>query len=206
MSATGAQIDQLALYFGLLAKWNNTVNLTALALDPPSDNALDRLFVEPFLAAQFVEKQLVEKSKARVLLLDLGSGGGSPAIPLKIALPDLSLRMVEAKARKSAFLREAVRQLSLSNSDVLNARTEELLAKPELHEAADLVSIRAVRADQRLWNTVSAFAKPGARVLWFRSSADKGQDVVFFPSFLLESVMRLVPADGSELAILRKPD
>lgn len=205
MSATGAQVDQLVAYFGLLAKWNRTVNLTALVLDPPSDKAIDRLFVEPFLAAQLVEKQLVERTATDGLLLDLGSGGGSPAIPLKIALPSLKLRMVEAKARKSAFLREAVRQLSLPDSDVLNARTEELLARPELHEAADLVSIRAVRADKRLWNTVSAFARPGACVLWFRSSADKDQDVVFFPSFLLESVARLIPADGSELAILRKP-
>ena len=43
--------------------------------------------------------------------MDIGSGGGSPAIPFKLAVPRLGLTMVEAKARKSAFLREAVRQL-----------------------------------------------------------------------------------------------
>ncbi len=113
--------------------------------------------------------------------------------------------MVEAKARKSAFLREAVRQLSLSDTEVLNARMEELLARPDLHESADLVSIRAVRADQKLWTMVSAFTKPGAFVLWFRSSSDRSRDVVFFPSFLLHSVEPLNPTEGSELAVLRKP-
>ena len=46
-------------------------------------------------------------------MMDVGSGGGSPAIPLKLAVPRLSLTMVEAKARKSAFLREAIRHLGL---------------------------------------------------------------------------------------------
>ena len=49
-------------------------------------------------------------------LMDIGSGGGSPAIPLKLALPHLHLTMVEAKVRKSAFLREASRQLELDGN------------------------------------------------------------------------------------------
>lgn len=217
ISASASQIQQLCAYFGLLAKWNTTVNLTSLELEPASDKTIDRLFVEPFLAARVAATAAASKTPRAVssrsqpvhahapTLLDIGSGGGSPAIPLKVALPEVRLRMVEAKARKSAFLREAVRRIPLANVEVLNARLEELLAEPDLHESADLVSIRAVRADQRLWNTVSAFSRPGAVVLWFRSHADRSQDTVFFPAFLLESVESLVPAEGSELAILRKP-
>ncbi len=67
--------------------------------------------------------------------MDVGSGGGSPAIPLKLAVPRLRLTMVEAKARKSAFLREAVRHLGLEQRSVETARYEELLARPDLHEA-----------------------------------------------------------------------
>jgi 16S rRNA G527 N7-methylase RsmG len=234
VAATVEQIQQACLYFGLLAKWNKTVNLTSLQLDPPSDKAIDRLIVEPFLAAGLAATHLAAKprrhtevrprdvsasaparssmslpagpsSHRAITLLDIGSGGGSPAIPLKIASTGIRLMMVESKARKSAFLREAVRQFGWADAGVLNARLEELLAKPDLHEAADLVSIRAVRADRRLWNTVSAFAKPGAMVLWFRSSGDRSQDPEFFPVFLLEAVEGLIPAAGSELAILRKP-
>ena len=48
--------------------------------------------------------------------MDVGSGGGSPAIPLKLAAPAVALTMVEVKARKSAFLREAIRQLELDST------------------------------------------------------------------------------------------
>jgi 16S rRNA (guanine527-N7)-methyltransferase len=208
VSATAAQTQQLGSYFGLLAKWNKTVNLTALELDPPSEIAIDRLLVEPFLAAGVIARRPGGGANAVGMLVDIGSGGGSPAIPLRIAIPGLQLRMVEAKARKSAFLREVVRQLDLADTEVLTARIEQLLPRPDLHEAADIVSIRAVRADRRLWTTLSAFTKPGGLVLWFKSQADsdQDQDAVFFPAFMLEAVEPLIRAKGSELAVLRKPN
>ncbi len=63
------------------------------------------------------------------LLIDLGSGGGSPAIPLKIARPEFALAMVESKGRKSAFLRDVIRQLSLSRAEVVTDRFENLVAE-----------------------------------------------------------------------------
>jgi 16S rRNA (guanine527-N7)-methyltransferase len=151
------QVDQLCAYFGLLAKWNKRLNLTALSVDPPTDEAIDRLLVEPTAALQAVEA-------GDSSLIDLGSGGGSPAVPMKIGAPHLRLVMVEAKARKSAFLRDAIRQLGLVEAQVENARFEQLLTRPELHEASDIVSVRAVRPDRQLWNPVLAFLKPGGRV------------------------------------------
>jgi 16S rRNA (guanine527-N7)-methyltransferase len=205
IAASVQQIESVCVYFGLLTKWNRTVNLTGLQLEPVSAAAIDRLLVEPFLAAQALERLLKTAASSRSVLLDIGTGGGSPAIPLKVAVPGLALRMVESKTRKSAFLREVIRQLSLADTEVLTARTDELLSLPELHETADVVSVRAVKADRRFWNTLSAFTRPGGVALWFRSHADRERDVVFFPAFMLESVRPLMPAEGSELAILRKP-
>src|SRR4029450_11587640 len=93
----------LAAYYELLARWNRKINLTAL--DNP-DEAIDRLLLEPVVAT----KQL---ARPDVRIMDVGSGGGSPAIPMKLAAPGAALTMVEVKARKSAFLREAVRSLGL---------------------------------------------------------------------------------------------
>ena len=154
------QVDQLCAYFGLLAKWNKRLNLTALSVYPPTDEAIDRLLVEPSAAIQAVEPEDLS-------LIDLGSGGGSPAVPMKFGAPQLKLVMVEAKARKSAFLRDAIRQLGLAGAQVENARFEQLLTRTELHEASDIVSVRAVRPDRQLWNTVLAFLKTGGRVFWF---------------------------------------
>ena len=187
------QVELLCSYFGLLAKWNKRLNLTALGVDPPTDEAIDRLLVEPMAAVHAVEPEDVR-------IVDLGSGGGSPAIPLKIGGPQLKLVMVEAKARKSAFLRDAIRQLGLSGAEVENARFEHLLTRADLHEGSDIVSVRAVRPDRQLWNTVLAFLKPGGRVFLFGSAGLAAKQVP--PEFSLVSTQAL--PGSSQLIVLRK--
>src|SRR5262249_49693844 len=103
-----ASVDALETYFFLLARWDATVNLTPLPLDPPRDNTFDRLLLEPIAAADRIQPSTNPRS-AVPIWVDLGSGGGSPAIPLKILRPHWVLTMVEARERKTAFLREAVR-------------------------------------------------------------------------------------------------
>jgi 16S rRNA (guanine527-N7)-methyltransferase len=187
------QVDQLCAYFGLLAKWNKRLNLTALSVDPPTDEAIDRLLVEPSAAIHALEP---EDSS----LIDLGSGGGSPAVPMKIGAPQLKLVMVEAKARKSAFLRDAIRQLGLTGAQVENARFEQLLTRTELHEASDIVSVRAVRPDRQLWNPVLAFLKPGGRVFWFGSAGLETHSIP--PEFRVASTQPL-PGTG-QLIVLKR--
>lgn len=187
------QVDQLCAYFGLLAKWNKRLNLTSLGLEPPSDEAIRRLLIEPIAASLTIGAQDTR-------LVDLGSGGGSPAIPLKVAIPRLQLVMVEAKARKAAFLRDATRQLELSSVEVANARFEELFTRPDLHEAADIVSVRAVRADQSLWNPVQAFLRPQGRVFWFSSMSSTP---AFSTPRLAVDCTRMLPG-GSCLIVLKR--
>jgi len=157
-------LEALEAYYLLLTKWNARINLTAFRLTPGGeDDAVDRLLVEPLVAARYVP------GNARTLL-DAGSGGGSPAIPLALASPQLHLRMVEVKTRKAIFLREAVRTLGLKRAEVETARFEELLPRPELHEAQDLVTIRAVRVETRTLLTLQAFLRPGGLLFLFRGS------------------------------------
>ena len=93
---TIAMLDPLEAYFRLLTQWNHKINLTALPLDAPTDETFDRLLVEPLAAA----KQIPTHTAS--VWLDLGSGGGSPAIPLKIARPALRLTMIESKGPHSS--------------------------------------------------------------------------------------------------------
>ncbi len=157
-------MEKLEVYYQLLTKWNAKINLTAFKLTPEGDEtAIDRLLIEPVLAARYVAEN------ARTLL-DAGSGGGSPAIPLKLASENLHLRMVEVKTRKAVFLREAVRALGLRDAEVETSRFEELLPRAELHEALDLVSIRAVRIETRTLLTLQAFLRTGGKLLLFRGA------------------------------------
>jgi 16S rRNA (guanine527-N7)-methyltransferase len=197
-SASDELIQGLERYYLLLAKWNAKVNLTAFRLSPGGeDEAIDRLLIEPLVAARYVPKEATS-------LLDAGSGGGSPAIPLKLALPALSLRMVEVKTRKAVFLREAVRELALPNTEVETARFEELLARPELHESADVISIRAVRVEPRVLATLQAFLKPSGLLLLFRGPTGANVAETVTPPLLWKATYPLVESLRSRLVVLEK--
>lgn len=193
--ASSAQVTNLAAYVELLARWNKKINLTALPVEPLSDEAADRLIVEPVLGA----RRLLPSEK---FVIDVGTGGGSPAIPLAIMAPDVRLVMVEVKVRKCAFLREVVRQLGLKGVGVENCRVEELLSRSEYHEAVDVVTVRAVRPDRRLLMAIQAFLKPGGRLFWFGAEASQKPD--FQVPFTSGQSETLVPTMGSQLWILTK--
>lgn len=194
----GSQLAaQLETYYRLLTTWNSKINLTGLKLTDSSPDALDRLLIEPVIAARYVPA-------GSIRLLDVGSGGGSPAIPLALAVPGARLMMVESKTRKSVFLREAVRALSLEHAEVANARFEELLARPDLHEAHDLVTIRAVRVEARILGTLQAFVKPGGEVFLFRGAgpADPSESVT--PPLAWKATYPLLESLRSRLVVLEK--
>ena len=154
-------IDQLETYFQLLTRWNRTINLTALRLEPPDRSAIDRLLLEPLAAARFM-------GPASGPWIDLGSGGGSPAIPLKVARPEWPLTMVEARARKTAFLREAARDLALMNVEALTERFETLPDRyPGLGGLHSLVTVRAVKVDAPFLVLCRWLLAPGGQLFLF---------------------------------------
>jgi 16S rRNA (guanine527-N7)-methyltransferase len=188
-----ALASQLVAYYELLERWNRKINLTALE-DP--DLAIDRLLLEPVMAARHI-------AGASPALMDVGSGGGSPAIPMTLALPASSLVMVEVKARKSAFLREAIRHLGLKSATVETSRYEELLARPELHERFDVLSLRAVRVEAKVMLTLQAFVKPAGLIVMFRGpTGPQVPDVV--PPLEWVATHPLVESLQSRVTVLRK--
>lgn len=153
------QLGQLVTYLDLLRHWNATINLTSLDLEDLPFATLERLILEPLVAATLVTTD-------RGPWYDLGTGGGSPALPIKVALPSLALTMVESRGRKVAFLREAVRHMGLSEAEVCAARIDELkdqLAK----ESVELFTIRAVRVDPNIVGTIQYLLAPSGEVVLF---------------------------------------
>ena len=187
-------VAMLASYFGLLMHWNEKINLTSLG---ESDDAVDRLLVEPLVASKYLRL-------TKEWLLDIGSGGGSPAIPLKLANPDIRLWMVESKTRKSAFLREVVRSLDLTDAHVETCRYEELLSRAELHEAMDAVCFRAIRVETRVFSALQAFVRPGGRLVWFRGPGGGDASESLVPPLELESTHGLIESLRSRVVVVRK--
>ena len=188
---------RLEAYFRLLETWNRKINLSGFNLSEPTPETLDRLLIEPLVAARHVPPGATR-------MLDVGSGGGSPAIPMALATPAIRLSMVESKTRKSVFLREAIRASALQGADVAVSRYEELLTRPELHEAHDLVTIRAVRVEPRLLSNLQAFIKPGGFVFLFRgaTAADPAETVP--PPLVWSATFPLLESLRSRLIVLEK--
>ncbi|MGE0041429.1 MAG: 16S rRNA (guanine(527)-N(7))-methyltransferase RsmG [Vicinamibacterales bacterium] len=197
LSLPPAVVDGLVRYYQLLARWNQKINLTAFELPAAGvDEAVDRLLIEPVAAARHVPPGTLR-------VLDVGSGGGSPAIPFRLALPGASLRMVESKTRKAVFLREAVRALELADTHVETARFEELLSRPELHEGHELVTMRAVRVEPRTLMSLQAFLKPGGQVFLFRGPG--GADLAdMTPPLSWTATYPLIESLRSRLVVLTK--
>ncbi|MEN8214263.1 MAG: 16S rRNA (guanine(527)-N(7))-methyltransferase RsmG [Pseudomonadota bacterium] len=105
--------QQLLLdYLALLNKWNRAINLTAIR-DPRQMvplQLLDSLTLLPFIR--------------KAPLLDIGSGGGLPGIPLAIARPGLDITLLDSNGKKSRFLTQAKATLQLQNLSVANTRVE----------------------------------------------------------------------------------
>lgn len=155
--------DRFWSYLDLLLRWNRKMNLTGFK-ESDADTAIDRLLIEPLVAVRHLPA-------GAAALIDVGSGNGSPAIPMKLAADSLALVMVESKARKCAFLREVLRVLDIPGATVENARFEELLARPDLHETQDVVTARALRLESRTLLGLQAFLRPGGRMLLFQTGS-----------------------------------
>jgi 16S rRNA (guanine527-N7)-methyltransferase len=189
--------SRLETYFRLLETWNRKINLTGLNLAEAAPETIDRLLIEPLVAARYIPA-----GAAR--MLDVGSGGGSPAIPIALARSSISLVMVESKTRKAVFLREAVRAVELGRAEVAASRFEELLTRPELHEAHDLVTIRAVRIEPRVLSNLQAFLKTRGALFLFRGATTADPSETVPPPLAWAATYPLLESLRSRLVVLEK--
>lgn len=194
----GAELSRsLEQYVRLLALWNERINLTGLPVKEPSDETVDRLIIEPLAAARHLPSGAVS-------VIDIGSGGGSPAIPLKLAVPEIGMRMVESKARKSAFLQEAIRHLGLRDTVVETARYQELLTRPDIHGAHDVLTVRAVKVEMKVLLTLQAFVSPGGRLFLFRGPSAADGPPGLTPPLAWEGAYPIGDLFSGRLVVLRK--
>ena len=187
-------MDSLRTYADLLLEWNRTTNLTGA-------RSMDQ--VEALIADAHV---LLAISWDGILkVIDIGSGGGLPAIPLALKLPGIQFWLLEANARKCAFLQHVAGTLQLENVSVLEGRAEELGHRPELREQFDRATSRAAAPPAVLLELALSFVKPGGDLVGEVSTADP---------HLLEPAARILGGDtprlerpvagGSALLVVRK--
>lgn len=138
-------VDRLGQYLALLLEANALVNLTAIT-EPGAmwhRHVLDAVALMPLLAALEPDPE-AQPATTPPRLIDVGTGGGVPGIPLAIAMPGWRVALLEPTGRKAEFLHRAVAALGLDNVSVYNARAERLGHDREHRESYDAAVVRAV--------------------------------------------------------------
>lgn len=123
--------EQFAVHALELSRWNRKMNLTAIKA--PLEVAVKH-YLDSIIPAAFI--------KTGSCLLDVGSGGGFPGIPLKILMPSLSLTMIDATRKKVSFLNHAIRLLNLKDTQAVQMRLEQAAAKDRYRKAFDVIICR----------------------------------------------------------------
>ncbi|MCL4460062.1 MAG: 16S rRNA (guanine(527)-N(7))-methyltransferase RsmG [Chloroflexi bacterium] len=149
---TEPQLEMFRLYYEELIAWNRRINLTAITdlAEVQVKHFLDSLTCLLAFPSEAVSLAAgpegwsppAESPKWRVI--DIGSGGGFPGLPLKIFRPELEVTLVDSVAKKTAFLHHLVARLRLSDVSIITARAEEIGHRPEQREQYDIALSRAV--------------------------------------------------------------
>ena len=150
-------------YLDELWEWNEHINITGAAT---REEVLTNLFLDSLIPGP----HLPETGN----LLDVGSGGGIPGIPLKIYRPDLTVDLLEAKSKRVSFLKHVIRLLRLKGIRVIRGRIDRSDVLPEAC-SYDIVTARALASPRQtvLW-CAPFLRKNGTLVLFLGSDAEKG--------------------------------
>jgi 16S rRNA (guanine527-N7)-methyltransferase len=177
--------DKLTFYKNELLKWTAKVNL----IGPEAKEHLDAHIAEALHAAELLQP------KGEVL--DFGSGGGLPAIPMAIVSPEARFHLVEADQRKWAFLKHVVRECGLS-SRVYGDRLARLLPRLPADLRFSLVVSRAVGFAEEWVPSLKGHLEDGARIALFQGSPD----VAEMAGFRLEKAEQLPRGESNYLVTL----
>ena len=155
---TAKQRDQFYLYYDELLVWNDRVNLTSVTA---WEEVQVRHFLDSLSVLLVVNRGEIEAGR----FADVGSGAGFPGLPLKIAFPRSRPNLIEATAKKTAFLTHVAAKLGLEGVEVLTGRAETLAHRPGLRESFDLVLARGVAKMAALAEQTLPFCRPGGLVV-----------------------------------------
>lgn len=154
------QTEQFLLYFELLSKWNEKMNLTAIT---DYEDVVVKHFVDSVSAVK------VQDFKKVHYLLDLGTGAGFPGIPLKIVYPHLRVVLMDSLNKRIIFLQEVIGRLGLDKTEAVHGRAEDMARLEKYREKQDMVVSRAVANMSTLLEYCMPFVRPGGLFVSYKS-------------------------------------
>jgi len=153
-------MEQFALYADLLQRWGRKINLSS------------RLKTEEIITYHFLDSLTAFSTIAGGpgrKLVDIGSGAGFPALPLKVCMSDLRVHLVEGSRKKVSFCREVVRRLKLQGVEVLQERGERVSDLPAYENSFDWSVVRAVGRAHEVLRICLPLLRPGGSAILFKA-------------------------------------
>jgi 16S rRNA (guanine527-N7)-methyltransferase len=153
------QASQFGLYAQILQKWNEKINLTAIT-DPVE------IAVKHFLDSVAPSACIPQQGT----LLDIGTGGGFPGVPLKILRPQQSMVLIDGVRKKINFVKQVLRELHLDNIKAIQARAEDLIRDNSKTRQFDIIVSRALADVDVLIRLAAPLLKSEGRLVVYKGS------------------------------------
>ena len=160
ISIPDSSIPLFCSYLSQLKQWNKAINLTAIQND---QEIVVKHFVDSLAGLQVID------INDEANILDVGSGAGLPAFPLKFVHPPLSVELVEPSEKKGSFLRYVIGSLGLQKVTVATMKLEDYVSRRNSQRLFDYIVVRAFKVDQ-LGGWLKELLKPAGKVVLYRSA------------------------------------
>lgn len=179
------ELDRIALFLAELDGWRRRINLTGrLSAEELAAHALESAFGSSLLAPD-------------LRVVDIGTGGGFPGVPIAICRPDLEVTWLEPREKRAAFLRHLLRTLEISNARVAVGRVQDLLAG-QYHAA----TARAVGNIARAIGQAEFLEPNGALLAWTTEAESLAG--LLGPAFSLETILEIPASRNRAIALYRR--
>lgn len=152
ISFTPQQINRFMSYEKLIQEWNQNINITAIT------ESMD-IYIKHFIDSVVINQHITEKQPYS--LIDVGTGGGFPGIPMKIMDETIQLTLLDSLNKRIAFLKTVVETLDLRDVKLIHGRAEDFGSNVDFREKYDVATSRAVAAINVLSEYCLPFVKVG---------------------------------------------
>ncbi|MBQ1332169.1 MAG: 16S rRNA (guanine(527)-N(7))-methyltransferase RsmG [Lachnospiraceae bacterium] len=157
------QLEQFLLYYDLLLRWNEKMNLTAIT---EWKDVLEKHFLDSLTLAISLPSHA-----AGLRMIDIGTGAGFPGVPLKIAFPEIEVTLADTLNKRVGFLNEVISMLELTGVSAVHSRAEDLAREPAYRMTYDLAVSRAVAALPVLLEYCTPFLKVGGEFVAYKTDS-----------------------------------
>ena len=156
LECTDKQVEKFEIYKNMIQEWNKKINITSITEDK---DIYMKHFVDSIIVKNHFDMESVDN------MIDVGTGGGFPGIPLKIVNEKMDVTLLDSLNKRMIFLGEVVKSLDLENVSLIHGRAEDFGVNEEYRERYDLSISRAVAPLNILSEYCIPFVKVGGCLL-----------------------------------------